>query len=633
MKKNYSLLAFSVLAFSTAFGQRQDMQQQLHVADDFKVKPQNIEVVQEKVTYWSEDFANGFTGNNGSVDPTWTVGGADGAIWKHSLYGSSGCYSAGLPSIETTTSSNGFMLFDVDSTNCADYGVDPGTGQPNPGWLAYTGELISPEIDLTAVGGAILEIEQDFRYCCAGASGISLSIWTASSGVWGAPIDLTDGNTTNIVYSTFNSGYSHQLNITSQAANETIRLKFTWDAGPGNLAYFWAIDDIKIIDWPVDDIQLLSAWVSGVNNEGFEYGSTPYNMQDNDYYIGSAVYNWGSATQTNLSLDAVFNGFSSNSTHPSLMNDSTVYMESAETVGPLAVGPYTGDYVVVSDAETGGLNFGNNSGQREFAIAESMTWGTCGSRYSLDGIGVYSSNTLSSLGTNSFNGGEDGLILGTMYHIKEEMPVDGVEIVLTTTSVADGQVKAMIVDTADFWASDFTNPLYESDYYFLTASDISNQVYNIPLLNSGATLSPGAYYACVELQSNAGASHMRILDDLTVAQPSFASAIYLPGGTAPGSYTNGTALAIRLAYDCLSTTENTLDGIEIYPNPSEGLINITNANGYENTIVVYDLAGQEITSMESSSDAVVDLSNAESGIYVVKVSSAGGTFVERVVLK
>lgn len=628
MKKNYLIVMFSAIAVSTAFGQVQQKQAQLHNADNLNAKPNAVNNNSEKVIYWSEDFANGLNSANG----TWTTGGVDGGEWKHSFYTTSGSYSTNTPDFASTSAANGYMLWDEDSINTADNGF-----QMPSNWTNHTGELISPDIDLTTYGGIILELEQDFRYCCA-AGGHQLHVSISSDGgtTWGLPIDLTDGAGSNEAWLTYNNQtYLTQKNITSEAAYSTIRLKFTWDGNTsGDLAYYWAIDDIRIVEWPVDDVQLMSAWVAGVNNDGLEYGRTPYNMQETDYYIGSQVYNWGSATQNNLSLSAVFNGFSSSSTHPSLMNDSTVIMESTEVgVGPLPVNLYTGDYTVVSDAETGGTFFDNNVGLREFEVTESMTWGTCGSRYSLDGIDVYSSSNLASVGTSGLVDGEDGLMVGTMYFIKEDMPVDGIEMLISSSSVPEANFRAFITDTASFFAGDFTSPLFESDYQYLTQADVDAGVVNIPLLDAGGTLPAGVYYVCVELNSSAGAFHIRILDDRVVAQPWYASVIYITNGTNPGAGSNGNATAIRLAYDCLGYEENNLEGIKIFPNPSEGIINVTNANGYENTIVVYDLAGQVVSTVETSSDAVLDLSGAGSGVYVVKVSSANGTFVERVILK
>ena len=232
------------------------------------------------------------------------------------------------------------------------------------------------------------------------------------------------------------------------------------------------------------------------------------------------------------------------------------------------------------------------------------------------------------MGTDSFTDAEDGLIIAAMYHIKANTVVNDLQVMLATGTVPGGQIFGSIIDTTVL-LNDGTTPLFVADPVDVTAADISAGYILIPF-TGGVTLTPGAYYAAVELTSNSGANTIRISDDETVAQPSIASMIYIP---ADASYTNGTAAGIRMITDALSVTENTLDGVSVYPNPSKGMITISNDNNTTNTIAIYNVLGKEVFTTTANKSTSVDLSANGSGVYLVKVSNANGSSVERVVIK
>ena len=78
------------------------------------------------------------------------------------------------------------------------------------------------------------------------------------------------------------------------------------------------------------------------------------------------------------------------------------------------------------------------------------------------------------------------------------------------------------------------------------------------------------------------------------------------------------------------------DGVEeaitssasIYPNPTDGILNIE-SNGLM-TISVMNMLGQKIMEMSATDYAVIDLSNCESGIYLVRIGTENGIRVEKI---
>ena len=626
MKKVYLSLLGLCLTVGAATAQQTMSVAEMGNANQITAKPVHNVVNAEKAIIWTEDFANGLAGNNSSTVQTWTTGGVDGAEWKHSFYTTSGSYSTGTDPFMSTTNANGFMLWDEDSINTADNGFQ------NPGaWLPHTGELISPVIDLTGNPNVVLELEQDFRYCCSGSGhDLNVSISTDGGSTWGTPIDLTDGAGANDAFLTYNgNSYMIQRNISAEAGGNMVNLKFTWDGAPtGNLAYYWALDDINIVDQPTDDLQMLSAYFVGDNNEGVEYGRTPVDMQDANYIVGAQVYNFGANDQTNnvMTADVNSGAFVSTSNDALIESDSTRFMESTETPG-FGVGMYTADYSVISDNETAASpEYGNNTGVREFEVTDAATTAT---EYSIDGIDIYTNPSLAAIGTNSFTGGEDGLVLAALYSIKTAANVSGIRVMLSSQTVAGGEIYGSIKDTSTFFANDMTS-IAQCNPHTVTAADVTAGFVDL-WFPSLVNLPASSYYAAVELYSNGNANDIRVLDDETVEQPFYGSMIYLPGDQV---YSNGTGIGVRMLMgDWSGLEEASLNGVTIYPNPSEGIVTVTNTAGSTNDIVVYDLTGRVITTKTTSTATTIDLSSVQTGTYIVKVSNENGSMTRNVVIK
>lgn len=74
-------------------------------------------------------------------------------------------------------------------------------------------------------------------------------------------------------------------------------------------------------------------------------------------------------------------------------------------------------------------------------------------------------------------------------------------------------------------------------------------------------------------------------------------------------------------------------GIEIYPNPTDGLLYI-NSSSTINKVIVADMTGKIIMDVNGGSDKVeLDLSSNPKGIYVLKVISEDDSIVEKIVLE
>ncbi|MDI9340321.1 MAG: T9SS type A sorting domain-containing protein [Sediminibacterium sp.] len=130
----------------------------------------------------------------------------------------------------------------------------------------------------------------------------------------------------------------------------------------------------------------------------------------------------------------------------------------------------------------------------------------------------------------------------------------------------------------------------------------------------------------------------------TFSGPNVSGNVFTPGATAgtftpvyaftsPTSGCTGTTSVNIIVSACTGLTENSaLGNVKIYPNPSQGILNIEMKNGLNKTIEVSDLSGRVLIEKEFNTDnCSLDLSLLAKGIYQVKVSSNNTVEVLKVV--
>ena len=572
----------------------------------------------EKATViWDDDFSDPNTWvmtNTGPDQHDWTietdpVNGLPNA-------------AADLNPFLSATASNGFAVINSDQA--------PGNVDGDGAIIAQM--TTASAIDLSQYPNVVLKFSHNYRWWqesrVVRVSGDGGANWTEYPMTYTVASGLTFPNG-NQYPGLQNSGNPEMevINISAAAGgSNNVLIQFGYDDGDF-WGWYWAVDDVEILEQPVDDIQVKSAWFSGTGNGGAEYGRTPIDQVDpTGYTLGAEVYNFGVNDATNIQVNADYNSGAivSYSSWNLLNYDSTAYVENAENP-TLAVGVYNGIYTATCDGETAGANFGNNVYERNFEITNDI--------YSIDGLGNQPASTLvtAAIGTSSFTDASDGLVVAAHYQFKNAGVVSGIRVMLNSASDAGGEIYASIKDTSTFWAGDMTS-LYNATPVVLTAADVAAGYVDC-WFPSVINLSAGNYYAAVELYSNANTADVVIIDDATVPQPADASAIFIPGAQA---YTNGEAIGIRMLTGNgwgVGLEENSLTGVSIYPNPSKGIVNITNENNVSNSIVVYDMLGQVILTKNVSSATSIDLSVNGTGVYLVEVSNNNGTLVERVVIK
>jgi hypothetical protein len=566
---------------------------------------------------WSNTFSNPSDwsiGHNGPVNVDWQIGVG---------LTNSGDYPT-VP-VNSTTQADGYAMVDSDA------------GNNNSSNYEYAHMTNVDPIDLSDYPNVILTFETFYRRFTDERPFIVVS---TNNTDWPTNLtpasDISGMNNVFDVFPGFTQGdvlsnpHHVFINISEAAGGaDQVWVRFLW---VGIWGYSWFVDDVAILEQPENDMWLNFGYVAN-NDLGIEYGRIPASNVGSKLYVGGQFTNFGTQVQTNATLTIELSGPGGNvigTTEESVpaMNSSEVYaMDATIPVGALTPGLYTVTYTLVSDQEQDGDEFENNVIVRRFEVSNEI--------YGIDFIDVVEEDELllTSFGTNSFTGNPDGFIVMTAYDVNAPLTVFGLQVMLANGTVAGGLVTGLLLDTVDVLNDPpvLSDAVATSDPYTLTQQDVNNGYVVLPFTAS-ANLSANQYYAAVELVSNNNANDIRVLDDTTVPQPGNAGLIYLPSDNTV--YGNGNAFAIRLRLDSDISVgpERELAGVSMFPNPTNGLLNIqiTEAGAY--TVEVMDLLGARIHTGNIVNNTVLDLSGNARGVYMVRISNERGAKVERITL-
>jgi hypothetical protein len=615
-----------------------------------KIKP-NLDAQPKGVVLWENQFdtpSDWITDNSCTYSTYNIVGGYDYANGT-SISSTSPCTSPGTVAIDPNTgntanwrfetdgnlipvsvlspfaaasTSNGFLFIDSDATGGGD-----GDGTP----IFVTATIATP-IDLTGENSVVLSFSHNYRW------------WQDTRGVRVSG----DNGASWVQYEiTNNSGYPNDQNsgnpeITSidvsadVGGQSQVLIQFYYEDNDF-WAWYWAVDDVKISRKDLNNVQNNAAWIYGESTNFAEYGRTPLTQMDQDWVVGVEVSNDGVNGQSNVTLLADFGTFTATaSMTDTLYADSSSYVETLTDLSMLGTGVYQGTYTVTSDSDqVGGPNFVDNVQERNFEITTDV--------YSLDGIDNHPAGTQTLGGYGSYTwptDASDGLICATMYPFLNNDTINSVRAYLTSNTVADAEVILYIIDSTGYMNGNFGAAIFTSDLYIVTPNDVANGYIEIPVgfqngnIFESLPVVAGNYYACLELYSGGGTFDIGIVDDATVPQPVWSSAIWYPLDQA---YTNSNSFAIRLnlgdnSIDYTGISEN-LNTIQIYPNPASNFVNISTKNSETSELVIKDMAGKVIFTDNFNLKINVNTENFAKGTYLIDVKNTQGIFSKKITIK
>ena len=231
------------------------------------------------------------------------------------------------------------------------------------------------------------------------------------------------------------------------------------------------------------------------------------------------------------------------------------------------------------------------------------------------------------------------------YPLKQTQVLNSVRVDIDgQNSSAGAEIILYVIDSLSFTSGAFGNSVYTSDLYTLTPNDVSLGYFIMPTtilsgwdpVNNTSTwenisLSPGGYYVGVELFSGGNTFDVRIVDDNTVAQPFWSSAIWFPQDQA---YTNGNAFAIRLNLGAnVGINENLTNNVTIYPNPTSDVLNISTNSNDLSELIIKDITGKIVLIQNFNTNISINTENYAKGVYLIDVKNNLGTVSEKISIK
>ena len=581
-----------------------------------KKKPAVQQVVNTlKVDLWSSDFSSPTDwtiGNSAGNNANWTISDAPSFWWSSNapLASTSGGYAASFNSDNFATGANQIennaWVETATAINCSGYSALAVSFQQY--FNKWTGMTI---VEVSVDGG---------------------NSWT--------DFEVNEGMSNND--ETTNPS-TITVNISSVAANEPavlVRLLYLSnaisDGGTDNTAgdawdYGWIVDDFKIGTLPDNDLALTKGWHADITGD-YEYSmltteqSTPREMVP-----GVIVKNEGGMAQ-NVDITCEI---SDGSTVVSTMSvNHTSGLEAIDTVWfntgyfPTVDGDYTVTFSIPSDMDpfddsftASPLNVNPFYMAHDYGATSSYGWNPQSTSQSV----VDNAHAPHSW--------------GNIYYPEVNQDIYGIDVNFAQNTTPGLYMLARVQQMDGSGSVQGQLSLITQAEYYVDAADVGNTITTIKFPNA-VTLQAGQGYIIdifkVDGTSGNEAFYIGGSDDFT-EDDDFSTVCYGPYGTnnAVNYWLSwGFAPYVRANFDpSLSVQNIALEGIKIYPNPSEGIINISNDNNETSKIEVLDVTGKLILTKEANIATSIDLSTENSGIYFVKVSNSSGSLVEKLILK
>lgn len=532
--------------------------------------------------FWSDDFSN---------SANWVINHEVGTTgdWEITTTGPSGIFV--YDTIHSTTRANGFALFDSDN-QC--YML--GTGGNQIGNITN-----ATPINCTGHPNINLEFQEyykrnyDSTYVYVSNDNINWTLFPVNASFASGTVCSTNPTVVDI-------------DISSVAGNQaTVYVRFTFysPTAQGGCDYSWMVDDVSLLDIITDDVAMLNTAFPS------EYTSIPL-IQVQPFNFDSRVLNLGlnSATNVSVAVDVFKNSWSNNvhsvtsSIAATVLPGDTTAILSSTSYTPTDTGVYLIRYIAQMTATD--LVHSNDTLYRFVIVSENS--------YARDYAFLGSLNNF--LGNNG-----NTMSIGEVYDIYTLTYLNGVTCYLYNPTVGD----SISASAYQFTFAGAVGSLIGStpSHIITTADSINGFVslyYDTPV---PFNMSPYPQYLVTINQLNSNPMNLGFTNKVFTPNRAWYS---IGGGSwstcegygYPGSF------VIRPEFISNPVGLNNVhsnNGIDVYPNPSNGIINIRNSGAKEKfNVKIYNALGQVVYSeMFNKFFTTVDLSHQPSGIYHVRL--------------
>lgn len=402
------------------------------------------------------------------------------------------------------------------------------------------------------------------------------------------------------------------LSLSDYNDQDSIVIRFVW-SDAGSWATGFAVDDIEINELQDNSLSmpLFNQWLAGYDGFASSYSQIPLSMIPNSTGIifQSYVFNNGNFAQDSIRLHASATGFTSQSTAVNLESLEQDTLQCSERFQPTSTGTYQLDFYLMSDSVTTATK------SKSIEITDYI--------YARDDNEIDAVNSLLPSGD-----GVSSWERGTIYDIYESNTLYAIDVYVHNRTTANAKIQGKIY----LYQDDQSFFLEETNLLSVTASDGWQSV---KFANPVSLDAESQYLITVGGDGSALNDTLRIGSSGSV-QSSYGYIIYNgwvdSNGTTATDGTTGSTPMVRMNMNPdvpgpTSIEDNSYSAFNVYPNPNNGILNISLTNTYDKqTIEIKNIIGQTVYSQfaGNSSTATINLSDINKGIYTVSLINENG---------
>ncbi|MFM7596444.1 MAG: T9SS type A sorting domain-containing protein [Flavobacteriales bacterium] len=571
MKKVYFLFAFAIATGTTTAQKHASELGKKNKYAEFETVAKKSNMHQPKgVTIWSNDFSNSgdWTYDNTSTPfLDWVLTNAADTIPVTALN----------PALFTTVN-NGFAFINSDAQG------QNGAQNAN---MTYTGM-----IDCSAYLNVSLVFENSYR------TYLDTRIIRVSNngGTTWTDFIVTDG-TEPTAQNTANPEIT-SLNVSAVAGgNDSVMIQLNYQ---GNWGWYWAIDDMKLVETDQYDLKLqkISWGTDGPFGSRLAYYQVPNNQV--------APVNFGGIVQ-NIGVQNIADAVYTANINALYSGQSAATAVAAGTQDTLWC---TTTFTPAATNATHSVSFGVGSSQTELDLSNNTQ----------PNINIQVNNYIYARDKDVILGGiynsGDGFEVGPVFDIFNTATLYGIDGVINSTAAEGAEIFAKLYyvnpTTGNF---DFVD---ESLPYIITAADLG-QKHTFALQTPQSLTAGESYLAMIGSYGDGGASN-----DLVVASAGGAPAqtVYYFDYTDQTWYYTSSQVMVRMNFDqAAGVTTFQETGFSIQPNPANDELNIILNEAAQGHVSIFSVTGTEVYTGNIQGGVLgINTQFLDSGIYFVSVN-------------
>jgi len=402
----------------------------------------------------------------------------------------------------------------------------------------------------------------------------------------------------------------HSYTIPATMNGSTIYIAFRNNSTDRNLLF---IDDIEVKEFSnvINDMKVISTYASF---SGLSYYAVTPISQQGPIDFNCVAKNNGSAQQTNVTLHV-------NANNGALTGTSTPQAFAAGLQDTLTA--------TLTPAVTVPTNFGVKLNITQTETDENLLNNVCDSVYfAIDKTWYNRAASLSNvLSSYSFVASgvpaATGMEFGANYHFSAADQIDSISV-LIYDAIGTGTLMGKV------YSNDLTTGAKTLVAQTLTYTPTGSGYVTLKLATPYTVAAGSILTATVVLDCNI-AAHDTIYIGADAEFPgatNVASAIYMTVGGIPNWYsTNSVPFVGLVMHDNTSNIETaTENNINVYPNPANDVLNITNAENA--TITIYNVLGEVVKTVTNVNQ--ISLANVAEGSYIVRIVKENNVITKKI---